>query len=235
MKIIMFLLCLGLVLGAKPLVFSGAKGSVGQHIAAKIIQKAYDRAGIDVAFVWEEAQDSLVASNKGLNDGQISRMEAISNQFSNLIKVPVSTLTIEAVAFSKNSELFIESWSDLSGKDFMVVRGVKFIEYATKNYNKRYAKSFDEAMQQLHDGKVDIVVAPKIVGLYTIFDKGFKDISVVSLALKSIDLFHFVHKKHKVLVSKITPFLKDMKKHSEMRAIRENHLISKLHNRTKQK
>lgn len=233
MKVLLLVFSLTSVLLANGLLFGGPQGSVGQEIAAKIIEKAYNDAGIQVRFEFKPVQQSLIESNSGKNDGQISRSESITKKFSNLIKVPVSTISIEAVVFSKDDTLVIEKWSDLKDKDFMIVHGVKFIEYATKDYKKRYAKSFDEAMKALHDGEVSIVVTPKIAGLYTIFEHGFKEIHVVSVSLQSIELFHFLHKKHKDLVAKIQPYLEKMKKHSEMQSIKDNYLISKLHSRLK--
>ena len=233
MKALVISLCLIVSLSAQEYVFGGGKNIVGQKISALIVQKAYKRAGINVSVTWDTLQQSLLDSNMGINDGQVGRADGITKKFSNLIKVPISTSQIEAVAFSKNDSIEISSWADLKDKDFMVIHGTKFIEYATKDFKRKYANSFDEAMKNLHENKVDIVIAPKIGGLYSIFRNGYKDIQIVSLSLQDKKLYHFVHKKNKHLIPIITPILEKMKKSSEMRTIRQNFLISQLHNKSK--
>ncbi len=232
MKALVMLLCLIVSLSAQEYVFAGGKDIVGQKISALIIQKAYKRAGINVSVTWDNLQQSLLDSNMGINDGQVGRADGITEKFANLIKVPVPILQVEAVAFSKDDSIEINSWADLKDKDFMVIHGTKFIEYATKDFKRKYANSFDEAMTSLHENKVDIVIAPKIGGLYSIFKNGYKDIQIVSLSLQDKKLYHFVHKKNQHLVPIITPYLEKMKKSSEMRSIRENFLISQLHNKS---
>jgi len=220
-----------LSLSAKHYTFSGGEGSVGQKIAAKILKKAYEQAAISVSFEFKSFQQSLIDSNSGLNDGEISRVDEISNKFPNLIKIPVPIMSVDAVVFSKDTSIELSSWADLKGRDFMVIRGTKFIEKATKGYSKSYADTFDEAMRSLHKGKVDMVVVPKIGGVYSIYENGYKDIHIVSLSLQSLALYHFVHKKNRDLISKVTPFLEKMQRESKMRSIKEKYLMSTLHNR----
>jgi polar amino acid transport system substrate-binding protein len=136
MKFLIILIVLIQCLHAESYTFSGGKNNVVHIISKNILQKVYKRAGIKAFFVFEALQKSLQDSNSGINDGQIARIENINKKFPNLRRVPISTIEVQAVAFSKNSRLNIKSFSDLKGTSFAIVKGAKFIEYATKEYDK---------------------------------------------------------------------------------------------------
>ena len=224
MKIFIAFLFLQALLFAESYTFSGGNNNTAHIIATKILTKVYDRAGIDVSFHFGNLQESLEKSDRGVYDGEISRIKIINKKYKNLMMVPVSTLNIEAVAFSKDKNLKINSFADLKGKKFAIVRGAKFIEYETKDMNKVYKKSFKEAIESLEKGEIDIAVLPKLAGLTIVYEHNYRKIRIVGGSLISLKLYHFVHKKNAHIIPIITPILQKMQKSGELSYIKRSHL-----------
>ena len=207
---IIFLLLLP-TLDAKTYKFSGGKGNTVQLIASKILQVAYNRAKVKIEPVFLQPEESLQASNSAKTDGELARIEQISTIYPNLVIVPVSLITVSAVAFSKNKSLKITKWDDLKDYKITIVKGTKFIEKASISIDKQVVLSFKEAFDDLNSGKTDIIIIPKLSGLKMIFENNYKKIYLVSDSLKSMKLYHFVHKNNVHLIPIITPILESMK------------------------
>jgi len=204
------------LLYAQAYTFSGGQDNVAQMIASKILIKAYARAGLQVEARFLPLEESLMQSNEGITDGELARIKDINKLYPNLLRVPVSIMSVQAVAFSKNKKLKIKQWSDLKAYRFTVVKGAKFIEIATKAYNKSYVHTFKEAFKNLENDKTDIIVIPKKAAIRLILQKEFNDIAPVSGTLQELKLYHFVHKKNAHLIPIITPILQQMKDSGEI-------------------
>ena len=166
--------------------------------------------------IFLQLEESLQRSNAGLTDGELSRIKNITAIYKNLVIVPVPLITVTAVAFSKDKTINITSWKDLQNYRVTIVKGAKFIEKGTANIEKTFSLSFQDAFSSLQNGQTDIVVIPKLSGLKINIENGYKNIHIVSKALKSLDLYHFVHKKNTHLIPLITPILQTMKENGEL-------------------
>ena len=224
MKNLVMILLLHALLLAESYTFSGGDNNTAHTIATKILTKVYARAKIDVSFHFGNLQESLEKSDAGFYDGEISRIELIGKKYPNLLIVPVSTIDIEAVAFSKDKTVKIHSFEELKDKKFAIVRGAKFIEYSTKGMNKVYKKSFKAAMKSLEENEVDIIVISKLAGLTIVYEEKYRDIHLVSDILQSLKLYHFVHKKNAHLIPIITPILQKMQKSGELKYMKQSYL-----------
>jgi len=204
--------------------FSGGKDNVAQLIASKVLEKAYTRAEIKIKPIFLPPQESLEQSNTGITDGELARIKNITKLYPNLRQVPVQIVSVEAVAFSKDTSLKIQSWNDLRGHSVTIIKGAKFIEIGTKNIPRKLVLSFHEAFEALHNGETDIVVAPKLAGIRLNFKKEYTDIKAISPALQKKALYHFVHKKNSHLIPIITPILQKMKESGEIEYIGKAYL-----------
>ena len=224
MKYLLFILLLISTIHAKTYKFSGGEGNTVQLVSAKILQSAYKKANIQMEPVFLQLEESLQYSNSGLTDGELSRIKNISDIYPNLVIVPVPLITVTAVAFSKKKNIKITKWGDLKNYDFTIVKGTKFIEKATKDINKTLSTSFKNAFKDLQTGKTEIVVVPKLSGLKVNVENAYNDIHIVSNALKSLKLYHFVNKKNTHLIPIITPILRTMKDSGEFEYWRKSYL-----------
>ena len=205
--------------------FSGGKDNMVHTIAAEVLTRAYKKAGIKINPVFKTLEDSLQSSSSGETDGELARLETITQQFPNLIKVPISIVSVEAVTFSKNASLIINKWDDLRTHKLTVVKGAKCIEVKTKDIKKKSVSTFEEALELLQTDQTELVVAPKLSVINLIHTKKYHEIKAVSNSLQKIELYHFVHKKNKHLIPIITPILQSMQESGEIAFIRKSQLI----------
>ncbi|MDF1879988.1 transporter substrate-binding domain-containing protein [Sulfurimonas sp. MAG313] len=224
MKFLLIILLILVQANAKELRFTLGKDSVIQKVSLEISTKAYARIGRHPHFITTSFSNALKLSNLGKVDGEVSRIKKISKKYPNLVAVPVAINAIEAVAFSKINDLKINNWKDLSPYKIAIVKGVKFIEHNTKNSNRVLVSSYKEAFDLINNEEVDIIVVPKLVGLYNIFKNKEQKIKVVSPSLAKLDLYHFVHKKNAYLIPQLTPILKQMENSGELRYMRDAYL-----------
>jgi len=212
------------ILFAQSYTFSGGQENVAQIVAGKILTKAYAKAGIKIKNLFLPPEQALESSNSGQSDGELARIKDITKMYPNLVQVPVSLVSVAAFAYSKNHTLKINSWSDLSGHNFTVVKGTKFIEKATKNLQKETVNSFKEAFDRLNRGETEIIIVPKKAAVRIIVQKNYKEIKSVSPALMKVKLYHFVHKKNIHLIPIITPILQKMQDSGELTYLEKAYL-----------
>ena len=218
-----------LMLNAQTYTFSGGKNNVVHIIAAKVLTKAYARAGIKTRPYFTSLSHSLKLSNRGDTDGELARVKKISAIYPNLVQVPVVLTHVEAIAYSKNKNLNIKNWNDLRGHRFLIVKGAKFIEQATENFEKELVNTFEEAFKKLSHDKTEIIVIPKKAAVRLILQQENIDIQPVSDSLQTLDMYHFVHKKNAHLIPIITPILEKMSKSGEIQYISNSYLRSVTH------
>jgi len=217
-------LCSPLVLNAESYTFSGGKNNLVHHIASEVLVKAYKKADILVTPLFLTLQESLQRSNAGDTDGELARISGITRFSPNLNIVPVSIISVDAVAFSKNTSLSIKSWNDLQGHKLTIVKGVKFIEAETREFKRNLVTTHEEALELLFSNQTEIIVIPRLASLNIIYKKKYHEIKPVSNSLKTLKLYHFVHKKNLHLIPIITPILNAMKNSGEIDYIRKSEL-----------
>ncbi|MCW8934355.1 MAG: transporter substrate-binding domain-containing protein [Gammaproteobacteria bacterium] len=214
-----------LSLSAKSYTFSGGKNNLIHSIAAEVLIKAYKKADIEITPLYLTLQESLERSNAGETDGELARISTITRFTPNLDKVPVSIISVEAVAFSKNTSLVINNWNDLRGHKITIVKGVKFIETETKGLERNFVATHQDALQLLQLDQTEVIVIPKLASINLIYQNKYHDIKAVSNSLKSPELYHFVHRKNRHLIPIITPILQEMKNSGEIEFIRKAELM----------
>jgi polar amino acid transport system substrate-binding protein len=93
---------------------------------------------------------------------------------------------------------------------------------------------YKNLFQMLAKNRFNIVVSPRLNGLYQLQQSGIQGIRELKPAIKRFDLFHYLHQKHVALAPKISTVFKAMKKSGELAKIRAN-VISVLMDRAKRK
>ena len=140
-QIVIMLFILPVILFAQPYVFSGGKDNTIHIIASKVLKKAYAKADIEMTAIFMPLEESLQNSNRGQTDGELARLSEVEKLYPNLRKIPVAIASVEAIIFSKNSDLNIKHWNDLKGHDLTIIQGAKCIELRTKGMKKKRRRS----------------------------------------------------------------------------------------------
>jgi len=223
MKQLVFLI-FPFILTAQTYIFSGGVDNVVQIIASKVLERAYEKAGLDMEAKFTTLEESLRLSSTGITDGELARIKKITKLYPQLIRVPVTLVSVEAVAYTKNTQINIQTWDDLAKYDFTIVKGAKFIEKETSHLQKNFVSTFEKAFEALEKGKTEIIVVPKKAAVRIILKKEYHNIHAAGPVLKKVDLYHFVHKRNAHLIPILTPILKQMERNKEILYLRQAYL-----------
>ena len=204
--------------------FSIATMNSPDHILIKrIVKKAYQKLDVEVRFVELPGKRALMESSSGRLDGELSRVLQVGVDYPSLKRVPTSMFWFDATAFSKNIDSRIDSWDSLKGFRIGIMRGMVFSENGVKGFpNVTIVDKPRYLFNLLKEGRVDLVIFSSLNGIYMLKKMKFDQKEIRSTALERINAYHYVHKKHEALVSKLDRVFQDMIKSGEIEAMRQS-------------
>lgn len=187
--------------------------------AAEIIRRAY--ASLDIAVVYKTypAERALRMSNKGLSDGELVRIKGIDAKYSNLIRIPVSHVTAEQMAFATDPSLKINGWKSLKPFRLVFHRGYKVAEQNTAGMDRYLTGTDVSAFRMVENGRKDIAIANRFSGQKILQVENLKHVVMLRPPVQRDPLYHYVHSRHRGLVDDITHALKSMKSEGEVAEI----------------
>jgi polar amino acid transport system substrate-binding protein len=172
-----------------------------KSIVDELVRVAFAQIGREAQIVPQPAERSLINANRGINDGDLLRVEGIDEIYPNLVRVPVRLIDFDFVIFTKRAMPPITGWDDLKPYSVAIIRGWKILE---KNVlGTAYLTKVEDAellFQFLDSDRADIVIYERLQGLYVIRNLGLSDIQVVEPPLVSRPMFLYLHKKHRTLI-----------------------------------
>lgn len=228
-RIIFASLCLLIlnVSASENLVFSTGQGVVEQEVSIQVINEAYQRIAQKFVVLQYPNMRSLVEANSGHVDGELSRISHIDQQFENLLQVPIAINSIEGYALWAQNIRQIVNWESLRGYKLVCVRGVQFVEQNLSLHNIHCdpVTTFSQAVNLLQRGRYDVAVLPKNTGLNAVKNNQAKDVYIQGERLIKIDLYHYLHKKNKIILPKITAVLQEMQGNGRISEIRAEYRL----------
>ncbi len=190
------------------LVFSVVEGVS----ATAILQEGYKRIGIDIEAKILPAERALSMSNSGELDGEVNRIVNINMKYPNLIMIPIPIFFLDIVAFTKHLEFPVQSWESLAPYEVATLRGMKVAENGLQGMKYLALTEFEQILRMLDKERIEVAILPRLDGLQIIKKFNLKTIEILEPPLVRINLYHYLHKKHKHLVPKITASLRKMDK-----------------------
>lgn len=176
-------------------------------------QEAFRRVGQEFKLVSLPSERSLFAANQGEVDGEGLRVAGLSSQYSNLIQVPERYVRISFVAFAKDATLNLDSgWASLYPHSVAFITGWKMFE-ANASGAKLVTKldTPEQMFKMLDAGRVDLALYTLADGVALTRTMGLASIAPLTPALKDVDMYLYLHKRHAALVPKVARALREMK------------------------
>lgn len=189
-------------------------------LSAKVLVEAYKRIDFEINFKELPAERSLQMSNNGSLDGEVNRVMGIDGKYTNLIMIPCPINFFEGVVFTKNHNFFIEGWSSLKPYTIAIRIGAKFAENGTKGMNVTKFVTYEKIFMLVSKDRYDVCISSRINGLYQIKKQNLIGVKALEPPLAEFKLYHYLHKKHKDLVPKISNSLQEMQKEGTILKIR---------------
>ncbi|MBL6864056.1 MAG: transporter substrate-binding domain-containing protein [Rhodospirillales bacterium] len=155
------------------------------------------------------------------------RIRGIETNYPNLIRIQISHVTAEQMAFSTNSQIKILGWPSLKPYRIVFHRGYKVAELNTVGMNRFIVSNDQAALKMVLKGRMDIAIANRFSGLDTIQELKLNGIKMLTPPIQSDPLYHYLNAKHKSLVPQVSKILGRMKWDGGMNKILSNHNVPK--------
>jgi len=211
---------------AKELKFSMLEGSEAQNIALCVVQEAYKSIGITTIFKKYPTSRSFMIANKGYSDGETSRIAAISKKYKNLIMIPIPTIYMKGMAYTKTIEDFTPNgFKSLSPYQVIINHGAQFAKIGVEGLPSVYkVNNYQSAFKMLDVGRGDFVVAPYSNGVGLLRQLNILHINPLNPPLIEIPMYHFLHKKNVSLVPSVQEALMKMEASGRIEKIYDGYL-----------
>ena len=223
----LFILMLWLISISMPVqaaeTFKIAKMDSPDHILImRIMAKAYGELQIPVEFLEFPGKRALLQSSTGAVDAELSRVYEVGSAYPSLLRVPTPIFWFEPTAFSKKVKFDLSGWESLKGYRIGIMRGMLYAEDGVRGFPRvELVGDPDRLFKFLDADRVDIVVFSDINGQYLIQTQKLTKIFPLIPGLGRINAYHYLHEKHRDLLSKLDQVLQKMKRSGELEAMRE--------------
>jgi len=187
--------------------------------AIRILSEAYKNIGINVIVESLPSKRALSMSNMGITDGELNRVDNIDLTYTELIKVPVSYLSIKHMAWTKTLDVPNSDSINLNPYTIGFNRGYLFAESYAKGMNTYVAGTSQQIFKMLDLGRIEVVIAPDYAGTNVITELNLQGIKMLQPPLETTAVFHYLHKKNKHLLERITSSLKTMQQDGRFKEI----------------
>lgn len=176
-----------------------------------ISAEIFKRLDITLNYIRLPSKRSLLYANKGIDDGNISRIKGIEKNWPNLMRVPESVMSWEFTAFSRTNDIKLNGWKSLKNYTVGHVRGWQIYEKKAAGAKKIIkAKDARQLFDLLKTGRIDLALFERFQAPYW-FNKIGYSANALSTPLAVKPLYIYVHKKHKNLVPKMAKVISEIK------------------------
>ena len=176
-------------------------------------QEAFRRVGVEFRLVGLPSERSLYAADRGEVDGEGLRVEGLSAQYANLVQVPERFIGVSFVAFARDRSIRVDrGWESLKPHSVAFINGWKMFEANASG--ARVVNRVDKPEQlfrMLDGGRVDLALYTRADGVALAREMGLAGIASLEPALKDVDMYLYLHRRHEALVPRLAQALRDMK------------------------
>ena len=218
-KLLLFLLALllGLSFAAradKPTITVSTNNTpLDRQALHDLSKEAFRRIGVDFKLVSLPSERSLHSANLGEVDGEGLRIAGLSGQYPNLVQVPERYIGISFVAFARDATIRLDQgWESLKPHRVAFINGWKMFEANASG--ARSVSKVDKPEQMflmLDSGRVELALYTRTDGVALARSMGLGAVAPLAPALKDVDMYLYLHKKHESLAPRLAQALREMK------------------------
>ncbi|WP_319583621.1 transporter substrate-binding domain-containing protein [uncultured Pseudodesulfovibrio sp.] len=216
------LLCIVALLLASPalagesLVLGYGGGSLSVE-SLKVLKEAYERIGVKVEGRRMPAARSLEMADTGQVDGDVNRIEAIEEQYPNLIRVDVPVNLLEGIVLTCNTSLEHVNPEAISKLHLGIKIGNRYAEMLTQDMPDVTKLPYEKKlMALLLEGRLDALLVDRAWAKAEMAKPGMECLRINEPPLVVVPLYHYLNRRHKDLVPMITGELRAMRESGEI-------------------
>lgn len=193
-----------------------------QFVGGEILKVVYSRLNIQLELVDLPAKRAIIDSSEGKLDGEVHRNIRVQEQYPTLIPVRPAINYIEPSVFSKKEHFEVNGWESIKEYNIGIVRGVGTSEDGTKGMAKVHlATTLEQLMTILAGDRIDVAVSDAFSGLAAL--KKLKldaDVHLLTPPLQKIEIYHYLHEKHRDLIPQVEKVIQEMQTSGELEQLR---------------
>ena len=215
--LILFALCLGfgsaVAADTTTITVSTNNTPLDRQALHDLSKEAFRRIGVEFKLVTLPSERSLHSANLGEVDGEGLRVAGLSGQYPNLVQVPERYIGISFVAFARDATIRLEQgWESLKPHRIAFINGWKMFEdNASGARSVSKVDKPDQLFLMLDSGRVDLALYTRTDGVALARAMGLGAIAPIAPALKDVDMYLYLNRKHEALVPRLSQALREMK------------------------
>lgn len=187
------------------------------NVAILVMTEIYKRIGYDMKIVRFPGKRSLVEANLGTTDGELLRIQAIENQYPNLVRIPYAIGRLTASTLIRSGQPQITALSQRQGKRVGIIRGIEYTNLLTKNLDRQILNNIDGLFNTLLIGRVDVVLFPEQDARKYIERHGLEnEIEMSPHPIVEMSLYHYLHKDSRAIVETLAKEIQRMTKNGDL-------------------
>ncbi len=181
------------------------------RMSVAILTEAHERINIKLRVEYVPATRALLMANEGAADGEVCRIKGINKEFTNLVRVDPSYISMQSNVFTKDLKFTVEGWHSLKPYKIGIHRGHIYAENATRGFDVTSVAHDEQLLLMLDSGRLDMAIIVMIDGLMGIKNLNLeRRIKIIEPPISNIPLYLYLHKKNVHLISKIGTSLREM-------------------------
>lgn len=194
-----------------------------QYVGGEILRAVYGRLGISVEFEDVPGKRALALSSSGELDGEVHRIANLARDYPTLVQISPAINYIEPSVFTTKLDFNVRGWDSIRDYSIGIVRGVGSSEAGTRGMNSvTAAASLENMIHMLDAERFDLMVTDRFSGLVAVKKLNLEArIHPLSPPLQRIDIYHYLHERHRVLAGKVAKVIQEMSTSGELARLRE--------------
>jgi polar amino acid transport system substrate-binding protein len=177
-----------------------------------IATEMFRRIEVELRLVKLPAERALLLANDGLEDGDLTRIAGLEEQYPNLVRVPEKLIDWDFAAFSKDASIPV-NFEAIRRHSVGLIRGWKI--YERNMAGAEHVTTVDDPQQLfrlLDRDRIEVALYTRWMGLALIQKQGLKDIRPLEPPLVSRAMYIYLNKRHAKLVPKLAEALRALKR-----------------------
>ncbi len=207
------------------LLFDGPGSTPAALYVQSLLEQVYLQLGYQVQYSRVPLARSFVEANAGRLDGLRARVKDAASEYPNLILVPTPLLEFEIISIAdrRRCGLCDSDWLNT----VVTTQGFKALEdllsQSKWNWHVEYVARQTQAINMVLQGKVDAAIISDVN-----LPEDYTQLNVhwVKNSLAVYRDYHFVNKKHRLLVPKIVQILEQMEQDGRLADLRKQYGLS---------
>jgi len=209
---VLLVLCLALMSKdghAKQYVFAAIQGNPYQKAMARLLGDAFAEMGHELIVRFLPGRRALLLSNLGKLDGEVGRIAKTSDQYPNLVRVPVAIGHFKATAVTYLPPTRFYDFEQFRDHKLGILRGIVWSEKRTQGFDRMVLDGYGNMMKMLKVSRFDYGFGDQTIfeHIKSLTEEPFH---ILQPPIFDYELFPFIHQKNQDLIAPLTQILEKM-------------------------